>query len=861
MTLERGELIVMRKKGKVQLQVRFKGTLFNAAQVEVSRSVLDRLDELNGKEVEFERIGGQPKQIREVGGRFVSSGMAFNAGQRGDAGRGRGGGIRGEPAAPRGEGQRGTLGPDRRGGGGEQWQPGPRPGAQQSPPPPRPDFHNPYNFIPAPPRNTADPDLGDHRPISQDSFAPDRYTGSIRVRMVTETPLLVPDTENVREGAERHKIYQLRVGADETPLIPASSVRGMLRSAYETVTNSRFGRFSRAQHGDRLAFRMDARDGLMLVPARVENGEIRLLTGTSGVGADGRPKAQDPMYAAWLPRYWDGKVSRYAERYADGSLPQHGDGVVCWIELMRHVNPNFGFWRVREIRRGTDINLLGKQPIASAPHGKSSPSSPSQMMKVRGWVGVTNANINRKHDERVFFLAPDAPVPPGPFAVGDRERAMWRELIDNYQAFHEDKVRTRRERGQQPDQYLGPEPGQTAWSRHVYTPGANRLQDGTLCYVRLKAEKGKRAVDALFPVMISRELYPAAPWSLLDSSLRPAGTIDQLSPADRVFGWVDVDADTREGKQGQNKPTAVRGLLRVGPVGCASSVADAVETFPEDGVPLAILSTPKPQQGRFYAAQSSRGEAQTDGLSKVDAGYMPGKGVRGRKVYPHHANLPGGYWNNPTEDRTRNAGNAPHYQEYRRPDKDGQPQRDDQNRSVRGWVKPGAQFTFDLHVFNLSKVELGALVWLLTLPEGHFLRFGGGRPLGFGSVRLSIDSCDVRTGHELRTRYASWLDTSAPLDSRDGAVQAFKDALDRAYPLPEAQALDDIAFIKAFLVTCQGFEDRLPIHYPRATDTGQPGPPSPDGESFRWFVANEQDARLALRDLWADQGFPTLRRR
>lgn len=70
---------------------------------------------------------------------------------------------------------------------------------------------------------------------------------------------------------------------------------------------------------------------------------------------------------------------------------------------------------------------------------------------------------------------------------------------------------------------------------------------------------------------------------------------------------------------------------------------------------------------------------------------------------------------------------------------------------------------------------------------------------------------------------------------------------------------DDIPFIKAFLVACKGFENELPAHYPRATEDGQPRPPSRDGESFKWFVANEKNgARYALCDLAQEDGLPTL---
>jgi CRISPR-associated protein (TIGR03986 family) len=849
MALERGVLVVKRgAKGKPSsVQVQVGATTFSPATGEVSQSVLDRLTELEGSEVEFERVGGQPKKIREPGGTFLPP-RAHGSG----ADRNRTSPAQGGAGLPR---------PQRR-----------QDDRERTVPVHKPDFHNPYNFVPAPPRNTEHAEFGDHAPVAQDTFEADRYTGRIRVRMTASTPLLVPDTELVQDGPNGHKTYPLRVNSDGKPRIPVSSIRGMLRSAYEAITNSRFGRFSRDQHGDRLAFRMDARDGLRLIPARVENGQIRLLTGTSNVGP--YDQLNGPMYAAWLPRYGqNGQVANWAVRYAGGELPQHGDEVVCWIERFQHHrwdrNQNrhvadFEYWSVRAIVRRGDS--LGDAPAASdarSPRDGQSWHEPlnQALRQVHGWTCVTNANINRKHDERVFFLDA-ATSPPGPFPVTDAHRSMWRELIQNYQAIHAEDLRKRHARNEQPDQYLGPEPGRTAWSRHVHTQSDREISDGTLCYVRLTANRTE--VEALFPVMIARELYKGSPWDLLHESLRPAENINELSAADRVFGWVGVDADDSSQTQGEpvaarGEPVAARGLLRVGPPICKSNVEEAVESFQPPGVPLAILSTPKPQQGRFYVARSQNGQAQADRLLKSDAGYSPGKRLRGRKVYPHQRNLPQGHWDRPTEDRTQQGrGDPRHYQEYRRPQNNGQ-ERDDQNRSILGWVKPGAQFAFDLHVHNLSDVELGALIYLLNLSEDCFLRFGGGKPLGFGSVRLAIDACDVCAGNELRARYASWQTGSSEHDLRGQAIDAYKSALVRAYPPPSGSGFEGIPFIRAFLAACRGFADELPVHYPRATAHGQPGPPSPDGESFKWFVANERgDARYALSDLESDCGLPTL---
>lgn len=821
MALERGKL-VLSKKGKPQIEI--DGKRFNPAQGEVSQSILERLAELNGKEMEFEREGGQPKKIREVGSEFVPA--HTGATRAGDSRNTRSTGSPHHQAN-----SRSSIMP--------------------------PDFHNPYNFVPAPPRNTDDPDLGDHKPISQDRFHPNHYTGRIRVEMETIAPLLVPDPNRCREDNNGHKTFELLVGQDGTPLIPSSSIRGMLRSAYEAVTNSRFGRFSRKDNDKRLAYRMEAREGLRLIPARIDNGQVRLLTGSSTVGENGTPNGT--QYAAWLPRYsGNDKATTHAVKYPDGSLPQHADEVQCWVELFQHHrwdrNKNkhiadFQYWKVRSIARSN--GAIGDQPNPSpqtnAINGRSWHNPQGEMRQIQCFVCITNANINRKHDERVFFCINTT---SGPFPVTDELRQKWTELIDNYQEIHEEDLKKRERQNQGSDEYFGGKPGRTAWSRHVYTQEDMKLRDGALCYARLTADLSN--VDALFPVMISRELYTTSPWDLLDSSLRPAATISELSPADRVFGWVMTDSGSQ--KKISKQQSAVRGLLRVGPVTCESSVEDSLEIFPEEGLPLAILAAPKPQQGRFYVAASPRGEAQNDGLSKLDAGYVPGKGLRGRKVYPHHQDLPANHWENPLEDRTQSPQGP--WQEYRRPAQNGQEQRDDQNRSMLGWVKPGSRFCFDIHVTNLSKVELGALLFLFHLPKNNFHRFGGGKPLGFGSVRLSARDCELWTEEALRGRYRSWASQSSPQDISEDAIKDFKKAILGAYG---SGAFEQVFFIEAFLRTCRGFDDNLPVHYPRVTQDGRPGSPNPAGESFKWFVANEkQGARYSLRNLGDDDGLPTL---
>ncbi len=810
-------------------------------------------------EVDLELRGGKPVRIRPVGQPFIA---VVARPQQSSSGA--------KPEARGGRPQQGQGQPGPRGQGQEQQH------RSQLPP----AFHNPYNFVPAPPRNTNHPELGDHEPAGHHRHHAGLVSGVIRVRMTLKTPLLLPDASKSHEHKEDnpalgikkgHKDFPVRVDADDKPLVPPTSIKGMLRSAYEAVTNSRLAVF--AEHKDRLADRMPARDGLALVPARIValNGieTVELLPGDSGISRSGRPADNDPMYAAWLPRYdrQTGQVAQFAVRYPDMSLPQQQDAVEVWLELWERTGQHpFAYWSVRKcVRVGQP---LGTQPHAGQRRGAHQPV-PGTEIRVSGFVCVTNRNIDRKHDERVFFTTRDTPVY---HPLTAELCQQWCELIRNYQTVHQ----AERDAGMTGPPALN----NSIWSRQVVGGADERnLTEGTLCHAAFH----EGIVIALYPVMISRRLFAASPEQLLDQSLHPAYWNDRLSPADRVFGWVR-QTDDRRMKQRPDVDEKVagvkayRGNVRVGPVTCESP--DPIELFGEPGLPLAILGQPKEQQARFYVAANPNGEAQSDGMMEEQAGYCKNadgtdKALRGRKVYPHHRSLPDDHWTEPIRDRTRTP-NGGHFQEYLRPALNGQ-DRDNQNRSIHGWVKPETTFAFDLHVTNLSRVELGALLWLLMLDEvenqgkppehlrQHFHRLGGGKPLGFGSVRLEIDKPNTHL-HDGNgwTQFYSTLDPCSPPEvDREAVIASFQKAVIAVYG--PNQAFDDVSFIKAFLRMAEGFAGILPIHYPRARQQGQtdPVPPNPEGRAYEWFVANDRTGQnagpqVSLPDLATDSGLPML---
>jgi hypothetical protein len=162
-------------------------------------------------------------------------------------------------------------------------------------------------------------------------------------------------------------------------------------------------------------------------------------------------------------------------------------------------------------------------------------------------------------------------------------------------------------------------------------------------------------------------------------------------------------------------------------------------------------------------------------------------------------------------------------------------------------------------------VELGALLWLLSLPKDHFHRFGGGKPLGFGSVRLEIDTDHtyLHDGHGWKEIYGTLDDTTPPEANRDEIVRAFQEAVRTAYG--STVSFESVPFIAAWLKMATGHADNLPTHYPRARQEGQadPVPPHPEGRAYEWFVANDRTGhnggpQVSLPKLANDHGLPML---
>jgi CRISPR-associated protein (TIGR03986 family) len=698
-------------------------------------------------------------------------------------------------------------------------------------------FRNPYTFVPALDREFVPAPFADAPPPSHARYDPrTQWVGTLRIRLTTLTPLLLPDTaEAERAEADtasgkpgdqraRPKCYDVRVGPDGKPVIHGTALKGALRSAYEMITASRFGVFH--GHDVRLAYRRPATSSLGLLPARVQTCDdgtavFRICRG------DDSWREHEPVLAAWVPAYdrhgqtdFRAGVGAYAHLAGKQVTALHGTFAAARVRLFRHARPPFTVWRVTHIAPDEPAlrRSMESDPPADRDDGRLTLVPGVCERIVTGWLSITGRSIDRKHDERLFVNTASDTTRP----VEREHRELWRSVLTAY-----DEAAA-----------LNDPPDGMQRSRHV---GRYRelepLPDGTLVYLDVDDDGPVHGrIRGVHPVMIGRDVFQQPPGTRLPESLRPARSRDQLSAADRVFGWVPLERD----KNSRAPQGGYRGRISLGPVELTGWGPDgwAHDHGPE-GVELAPLSSPKPTQFRFYASPDRSGSVFPSGTPKHE-GYRATTALRGRKAY-WWPRADDGYWQ-PQGPLLRNG----RHREYL----NAGGAKPSQVRRHRRWIRPQTVFEVTIQVDGLKAGELGALIWLLTLPDGHALRLGGGKPLGFGAVHAELvppgtvtaELADG-TGGDAAGRTLVWTGE---------ALRSCWTQLQRPAPVPfdrlrelaqefQATAVSDPVLgpaVAGFLAVSAGTDQT--VHYPRTS-------PAPEAETYRWFVANEQAANRDLR--------------
>jgi len=588
---------------------------------------------------------------------------------------------------------------------------------------PRPDraASAPYNFVPLPQAILPAAGCVPGEPWRQhDRYDPNLLSGWIELTITTETPLFIrgaqkPDPDGGWQ-AGRDADARLRpdpaMTPDGRPLIPGSSLRGMLRTLVEILA------FAKVQPvaGTRPFFRDFSGSGQRLHNAYANR-----------IRPDGHPPQAGFLH--YTPDGWIIKPTTVWRVSHDVISAAAGDiGQTFSYGTPPGYRPDWRFqqrpcWARHDRADGvTELNFA-----VELPQGAVKDDWQPGTLVLTGAAPpprVEDGHPVGREKAEYFFL------PPLPDVAA---RTVTDAQIDR---FHDADQVSEWQQGAFP----------------VNQPVANsRRAKG---YAR-SGEPVFFVPNGQFGVtFFGRARYFRMPYDQALSELVPAtvsGSAADLDLAEAVFGRVGRDA---------GEATAVRGRVRVEDSVAYDSPPDAVM---EEIVPKALLS-PKPTTFAHYLTQDgTRSAAERTTYLHGDT-----TAVRGHKLYWHRWPTTGGLSEGlalVTEVDTPRWANG-HKRErfaadpqagWRTAVRSG----DDELHTLIRPVRPGVPFRGSLRFDNLTHVELGALLAAIRLPEGCRHKLGMGKALGMGSVRLEAVTHVV----DRLTRYSSWRATgelSAP---------------------------------------------------------------------------------------------------
>ncbi len=196
-----------------------------------------------------------------------------------------------------------------------------------------------------------------------------------------------------------------------------------------------------------------------------------------------------------------------------------------------------------------------------------------------------------------------------------------------------------------------------------------------------------------------------------------------------------------------------------------------------------ILSTPKPTCFQHYLEQEDPANLKTwnDRDTKI----------RGFKLYWHRIT--------PDDPKAKYSWN------------EGK-EIDDTQHTVINPIKPGAKFKGRIRFVNLTEVELGALLYALDLGEKYRHKIGMGKPLGFGSIKITPTLYLIKR----KERYSKlfdkdqWFAGFLEIDSFDEFKKKFKEYVQQKLKEQgyDCENYDSIKRIKQLLAMLEWDENK-----------------------------------------------------
>lgn len=525
----------------------------------------------------------------------------------------------------------------------------------------------------------------------------DRLSGTIHCTLCTESPVFVAGSD---EGGTEFFHH----GDPKRPVIPGSSLRGMLRTIVEIISFSKLQPIT-----DKKLFFRDIRDGKYQPRFVSPVGYSTSGTGTLPPGT----RIYGVNVKAGILRH--SKQQGYSIEHCDMARITHNllrrdlgiptiGSRALFVSQRNRSFPNPAY-------QGIDITA-DVDPETDHPFPEQPGRHPNLYLRFRKVTGISNNPAVRRSQRGILVITGDMRNKKMEFVFlpkGTRHPDPGRCLDDIIERFESDDQIT--------------EWQEKAFPKDQPTPNSRRrdgaLYDGEPIFYLEDSTTGELE-------FIGRAQLFRLPFGFPPSDLRypdhKVGTA--LDFTESLFGFVDKPV-----AEEPNKKWTAAGRVSVTDATLASEPEESVWLNPQAAVfHTHILSSPKPSAYAHYLVQPDPNIPQRTNLSnhrQVNAI------IRGHKLYWHQTKAEGETAAPLGTNELRTQPN---------------PNNPEQHPEIKP-IRPGLQFSFRVHFENVTNAELGALLWAIELPFSKSSRYlhklGMGKPLGMGSVGLIIDSLEV----------------------------------------------------------------------------------------------------------------------
>ena len=676
------------------------------------------------------------------------------------------------------------------------------------------------------------PELRDNQPTPLEHYKPHTWSGSIRFSITAKTPLVYGNVDDQTRAISIPTTTLTKAGTTprEVPILPTTMVKGMLSNAFERVTTSRLRVFG--DHSEPLTYRMDPAECQQLIPALVlpQQRKVHLLTGTHPrlkstddietyrqpqrytAGQSQRNKSIPILMAAIL-RTNPGKETKFApdmtyEKLLKMTKPKEGKTYrKIHFDAKLVNNGTYAYWFIYALYEDDEEHT--RRPIFDE-YTLTGEDLQENLTDQTGYTYFTTDSTDlekhrsiydKKMSERVFFSEGKPPVVTYAKATTEHLSPIDRYFITlgSYLDNWNDEVKRDPKTERTPNRFV----------RQHSLIVSNQLKPFFAYAITLSDRSGEKILDTLLPVSIGRNTYQTSPLALAKhTNAAPAQFTSELSPADRLFGYVsqlDKSAST------DHSPTSLKGRIFITNV-TYSSGKGVGKLFRR----LRPLLNPRPSSARRFLTRTDGSNINSTNAKVRRDQYFSHdpEQTLGATTYPVDRNA----WDNVDE-------------------KTGFPKKalkrasDSLNLTseVKLFVEAGTKFDVMMRFEALTAFELAWLLWVLDptnlVPraEQHkrmssspsdkvgYLRLGMGKPLGLGVVRVDLSPNGFRASETVSSNTDTPSLSSAYTDLT-GCLGTVVTTTNPAQFHVSKHYLKT-PWVEAFQRSCFGYDDALEVRH------------------------------------------------